>query len=249
MGSRRSDLSKAPASRAAAVQAEQAALLQKLWRALRTPRQPRPSRREAARALGVWQRRGRVTIDVGPLRCTFRVADAEEVFTRLCEDPRWPGFDLAQLIFMANVLPSAPPPRGRHARRSESSLHVRTGGAGVYVTLQQLVPYDPGLPAMILRHARQRHPDLVDSLRTRKGRWNLRELTAYVVEFGLKIDRRALGGGPSPTEDPERFYNLYVRGDMLRRARALLKRFAELPPVHAAFETLKGELEGTKSTL
>ena len=246
---------------------EQAKLIEALFRAHPPPplasrsfRSPRQSVRDVERALGVQRRRGRVTIQIGPLRLSFREADAEDVFERLGQSPTWPGSELFDRMVLVNVPRVTSPPRGRHARRAESGVYVRTRAAGVYVTLQQRLPHEPWLGAMLLTHARQRHPALSGSLRTRTGRWNVRELTAYVVEFGLAIDRRALGGGLSPTEDPERFYDQYVRGEMLGKARALLKRVGELRPVSAAIEALqreveeakeeakKAEVEGTKST-
>ncbi len=111
-----------------------------------------------------------------------------------------------------SMCPGSLPPRGRHARRAESCVYVRTRAAGVYVTLQQRLPHEPWLGAMLLAHARQRHPALSGSLRTRRGPWNVRELTAYVVEFGLAIDRRALVG-VSPRPIPERFYDQYAGRD------------------------------------
>jgi hypothetical protein len=154
---------------------------------------------------------------VGPLVLTIRTRDREEWTEAIAHNPTSVGtLFLDQLIAM-----DALRPRGRHARRAMSGRTLRICATEVYLTLEQWAQQDlrAGLEAF-QRHAQARGNDC-GRLMERGGRWNLRLITAYIVEVGYP---EAFDKAEPPTTDPKAFYRTYIQHRDLATLRVALGR-------------------------
>jgi hypothetical protein len=168
-----------------------------------------------------------------PVKLRFSKTDLQDLRDLLCERPSVLGSAVIDCLFHHNLPPIYPPARGRHAHRAVTGRWLRWMAGATYAVIEHLIATGAEDTLEAIRQHAQGSPS-ADSMKTRRGRWNRRELTAYVVEHGLEYDRAVPGRRP-PTDDPEQFYREYVLGEPVKSARKILARWPwSYPQVRAA---------------
>jgi hypothetical protein len=187
----------------------------------------------------VRRRGGRILLDVRlpgssvRVRVTVSTTDLEDVWDILCRMPGFLGSAIVGALFSEELAPARPRPRGRQANRTVPGSRVRWLATKTYAVVERVMAADAAeLLEAIRRHAERERPDIAESMKTMRGRWNKRELTAYILELGFEIGIGAFTGTElsTPMSAPEQLYQDYIKGAGLRAARETLDRWPDAYP-------------------